>query len=150
LRPVFSIVARTGARTDLELARLDRATDLDWPRVMAWNVLHPSFNLAAKAAQNVRRFQLALSALACIAIWSLAPSFGAFSLYLAPRQMRCALPGLAASPSAAVARRAPLCRHIGHGGTVITSWIRRWRFLSRRLHFSGQEVAMKFKYRLVW
>jgi len=109
----YLLLTRAGARIDLQLARLDRAMGFDWPQVMAWMALHPSLNLAAKVAyssmlpqvalltvilaardpQAVYRFQLALalSALACIAIWSFAPSFGAFSVYPPPPQMTLAL-----------------------------------------------------------
>ncbi len=109
----YLLLTRAGARIDLELARIDRAMGFDWPLVMAWMARHPSLNLAAKTVyssmlpqvalltimlatkdpQTVYRFllALALSALVCIAIWSLAPSFGAFSVYPPPPSMALAL-----------------------------------------------------------
>lgn len=109
----YLLLPHAGPRIDLELAALDRAMGFDWPRAMAWMARHPSLNLAAEAAyssmlpqvalltialatkepQAVYRFllALALSALACIAIWSFAPSFGAFSVYPPPPPMSLAL-----------------------------------------------------------
>jgi hypothetical protein len=109
----YLLITRAGARIDLQLAALDRAMGFDWPRVMAWMARYPALNLAAKAAyssmlpqvalltiavaaktpEQVYRFllALALSALACIAIWSFAPSFGAFSVYPPPPPMTLAL-----------------------------------------------------------
>jgi len=99
----YLLLTRAGARIDVELAALDRALGFDWPRAMAWMAQHPRLNLAALIAYSsmlpqvalltialatveeadVYRFcaGLALSALSCIAIWSFAPSFGAFSVY---------------------------------------------------------------------
>ena len=99
----YLLLSCAGARIDIELAALDRALGFDWPRAMAWMAQHPRLNLAALIAyssmlpqvalltialatvkhEDVYRFcaGLALSALACIAIWGFAPSFGAFSVY---------------------------------------------------------------------
>jgi hypothetical protein len=109
----YLLLTRAGARVDLQLAALDRAVGFDWPHVMAWMAQHRVLNLvamvayssmlpqvalltiglAAKTPGQVYRFLLAvaLSALACIAIWSFAPSFGAFSVYPPPPQMALAL-----------------------------------------------------------
>jgi len=109
----YFLLTRAGARIDLQLAALDRAIGFDWPHVMAWMARHPALNLAAKVAyssmlpqvalltiivaaktpEQVYRFllALALSALLCIAVWSFAPSFGAFSVYPPPPQMALAL-----------------------------------------------------------
>lgn len=99
----YLLLTRAGTRIDVELAALDRALGFDWPAAMAWMARHPRLNmlaliayssmlpqvalltivLATVEASRVYRFclALALSALSCIAIWSLAPSFGAFSVY---------------------------------------------------------------------
>lgn len=99
----YLLLTRAGPRIDVELAALDRALGFDWPAAMAWMAQHPRLNmlaliayssmlpqvalltiaLATVEAHRVYRFclALALSALSCIAIWSLAPSFGAFSVY---------------------------------------------------------------------
>jgi hypothetical protein len=109
----YLLLTRAGARIDLQLATLDRALGFDWPRVMAWMAQHPLLNqvammayssmlpqvalltilLAAREPERVYRFLLAvaLSALACIAIWGFAPSFGAFSVYPPPPPMMLAL-----------------------------------------------------------
>ena len=97
------LLTHTGARIDGPLAALDRAMGFDWPAAMSWMAAHPRLNaaaflaygsmlpqvalltvvLATHAPAQVYRFSaaLALSALTCIGIWSLAPSFGAFSVY---------------------------------------------------------------------
>ena len=109
----YLLITVAGARIDVQLAALDRAMGFDWPLAMAWMARHPALNLAAllayssmlpqvalltvvlaaKEPQAVYRFllALALSALLCIAIWSFAPSFGAFSVYPSPPSMALAL-----------------------------------------------------------
>ena len=99
----YLLLTRAGARIDLELAAIDHAIGFDWPGAMAWMAHHPRLNavalfvyssmlpqvallivvLATVERQSVYLFcaALALSALSCIAIWSFAPSFGAFSVY---------------------------------------------------------------------
>ncbi|HEX4270522.1 MAG TPA: phosphatase PAP2 family protein [Rhizomicrobium sp.] len=100
-------------RIDFQLAALDHSLGFDWPGAMAWMAQHRVLNLTALAAyssmlpqvalltialamkepQRVYCFLLAvsLSALACIAIWSFCPSFGAFSVYSPPPGMLLAL-----------------------------------------------------------
>jgi hypothetical protein len=109
----YLLLTRAGTRIDPALAALDRAMGFDWPRAMAWMARRPFLNLVAQAAYSsmlpqvalltivlatkepdcVYRFLLAvaLSALGCIAIWSFAPSFGAFSVYPPPPAMALAL-----------------------------------------------------------
>ena len=109
----YLLLTRAGARIDVALAALDRAMGFDWPRAMVWMAHHPFLNLmaltayssmlpqvalltivlATKEPERVYRFLLAvaLSALVCIAIWSFAPSFGAFSVYPPPPAMALAL-----------------------------------------------------------
>lgn len=99
----YMLLTRAGARMDESLAALDRALGFDWPLAMRWMARHPLLNtaayfayasmlpqvalltvvLAAREPARVHRFCLAIasSALACIAVWALAPSFGAFSIY---------------------------------------------------------------------
>jgi hypothetical protein len=102
----YLLLTRAGTRIDQQLAELDRALGFDWPRAMAWMARHPLLNLAAvgvyhsmlpqialvtivlarREPECVYHFLLAvsLSALVCIAVWSFAPSFGAFSIYPPP------------------------------------------------------------------
>ena len=102
----YLLLPHTGARMDVLLAASDRAMGFDWPRVMEFMARHPVLNGAAQFAyssmlpqvalltillastrpQRVYSFCLALSlaALVCIAVWSFAPSFGAFSVYPPP------------------------------------------------------------------
>jgi hypothetical protein len=109
----YLLLTKAGTRIDVPLAALDRALGFDWPRAMAWMAAHPRLDavalvaytsmlpqvalltvvLATREPQSVYRFSaaLALSALICIAIWTLAPSFGAFSVYAAPSHMAVAL-----------------------------------------------------------
>lgn len=99
----YLLLTKAGARIDMALAGLDRAMGFDWPAVMRWMNDHPRLNaifflayssmlpqvalstivLAQIETERVYRacMALALSALLCIAIWALAPSFGAFSVY---------------------------------------------------------------------
>jgi len=99
----YFLLTVAGARIDAPLAALDRAMGFDWPRAFAWLMAHPALNMLAFAAYismlpqvavliivlativpaRVTRFcaALALGALICIAIWAMAPSFGAFSVY---------------------------------------------------------------------
>ena len=109
----YLLLTHAGARIDEPLAALDRALGFDWPSAMAWMAQHPRLNAAAYIAygtmlpqvalltvvlattqpRRVYRFSgaLALGALACIGIWSLAPSFGAFSVYPNAPHMTLAL-----------------------------------------------------------
>ncbi len=102
----YFLLTHTGPRIDVQLAALDRALGFDWPVVMTFMAAHPLLNgaalfvyssmlpqvalvtilLASSTPVRVYSFCLALaiSALTCIAVWSLAPSFGAFSVYPPP------------------------------------------------------------------
>jgi hypothetical protein len=102
----YLLLPHTGPRIDEMLAGIDRAMGFDWPVAMRFMAAHPLLNAAALFVYSsmlpqvavltivlgsteparVHRFcaSLALSALICIAVWSLAPSFGAFSLYPPP------------------------------------------------------------------
>lgn len=109
----YLLLTHTGPRIDAWLADLDRALGFDWPAIMRFMARHERLNGAALLVYSsmlpqvalltialgrsdparVYRFvaALALSALACIVVWALAPSFGAFSVYPAPPQMALAL-----------------------------------------------------------
>jgi hypothetical protein len=102
----YLLLTRAGTRIDDMLAAMDRALGFDWPHAMAWMAAHPRLNTLAYAAYSsmlpqvavltialatvdparVYRFVagVAVGALICIAVWSLAPSFGAFSVYANP------------------------------------------------------------------
>jgi len=102
----YLLLPHAGPRIDQALAALDRAMGFHWPAAMGFMAAHPLLNAAALFVYSsmlpqvalltivlgsteparVYRFVLAiaLSALACIAVWSLAPSFGAFSVYPPP------------------------------------------------------------------
>jgi hypothetical protein len=102
----YLLLPHAGPRIDAALAALDRALGFDWPAAMRFMAGHPLLNAAALFAYSsmlpqvaaltivlasteparVYRFclALALSALICIGVWSLAPSFGAFSVYPPP------------------------------------------------------------------
>jgi hypothetical protein len=102
----YLLLTRAGTRIDDTLAAMDRALGFDWPRAMAWMAVHPRLNALAYGAYSsmlpqvailtialatvdparVYRFiaAIAIGALVCIAVWSFAPSFGAFSVYANP------------------------------------------------------------------
>src|SRR3954469_16889487 len=99
----YLLLPHAGPRIDEMLARLDRAMGFDWPAAMRFMAGHPLLNAAALFAYSSMLPQvalliivlgstrparvyclcasLALAALVCIAVWSFAPSFGAFSVY---------------------------------------------------------------------
>lgn len=109
----YLLLPHAGPRIDTMLAALDRAIGFDWPVAMRFMAVHPLLNAAALFVYSsmlpqvalltivlgsteparVYRFILAiaLSALGCIAVWSFAPSFGAFSVYPPPPHMALAL-----------------------------------------------------------
>ena len=110
----YLLLPHAGPRIDAQLAAFDRALGFDWPAAMTFMAAHPLLNGAAlfayssmlpqvalitivlggTAPPRVYSFCLALaiSALVCILVWSLAPSFGAFSVYpAAPSRMALAL-----------------------------------------------------------
>ena len=103
----YFLLTVTGPRIDTPLAALDRAIGFDWPVAMAWMAGHPLLNslfLAAYSSmlpqvalliivlaryesyEQVYRFCLAVAvgALICVGVWTVAPSFGAFSVYALP------------------------------------------------------------------
>jgi hypothetical protein len=103
----YCLLTVAGPRIDISLAAMDRALGFDWPVVMAGVARHPALNalfnavypsmlpqvafliivLAQRATYPaIYRFCLAVAigALVCIAVWALAPSFGAISVYDLP------------------------------------------------------------------
>jgi len=102
----YLLLAVAGGRIDGVLAAWDRALGFDWPRIMMLAAAHPRIAgllliaygsmlpqvallmiaLARRPAQEQALrfcFAIALGALVCIAVWTLWPSFGAFSIYAA-------------------------------------------------------------------
>jgi membrane-associated phospholipid phosphatase len=103
----YCLLTVAGPRIDTSLAALDRSLGFDWPSVMAAVARHPALNalfntvypsmlpqvallitvLAGRATYPaIYSFCLAVAigALVCIAVWTLAPSFGAISVYELP------------------------------------------------------------------
>jgi hypothetical protein len=102
----YFLLTKAGPRIDVSLAALDRAFGFDWPQTVAWMAEHPMLNLVAYGvyssmlpqvavltvalatvdAPRVYRFTaaVAVGALTCMAVWTAAPSFGAFSVYANP------------------------------------------------------------------
>lgn len=125
----YLLLPHAGPRIDGMLAALDRAMGFDWPAAMRFMAAHPLLNatalfvyssmlpqvalltimLGSTEPMRVYRFvfAIALSALACIAVWSLAPSFGAFSVYPAPPHMALALNGAYAQGLVGLLRDGP-------------------------------------------
>lgn len=103
----YFLLTVAGSRIDAALAQADRAIGVDWPRWMAWFADHPTVNAVLVVAYQLTLPQIALvvvalgltsrganiyklciaiaiSALLTIAIWTITPSFGAFSVYVLP------------------------------------------------------------------
>ncbi len=103
----YLLITVAGPRIDAPLAALDRALGVNWPAMMAVIAQHPLLNAMLQLGyisvlpqvallvaalgwhgkhERIYSFCLALSAGAgiSIAMWTLAPSFGAFSVYDLP------------------------------------------------------------------
>jgi hypothetical protein len=103
----YFLLTVAGHRIDASLAAIDRALGIDWPALMAFVSRYPRTNLVLElvyvsvlpqvavlvAALGLfgrpeKIYALCLSvacaAAICIAVWTLAPSFGAFSVYELP------------------------------------------------------------------
>lgn len=103
----YLLITVAGARIDAPLAELDRGLGVNWPAMMAVVAQHPILNAILQLGyisvlpqvallvaalgwdgkqERIYAFCLALSAGAAISIgfWTLAPSFGAFSVYELP------------------------------------------------------------------
>jgi hypothetical protein len=103
----YLLVTIAGHRIDAPLAAADRAIGFDWPGLMTLVAEHPNANAILKLAYmsvlpqtvvlifalsfgkkiaELYRLSLALAigAVITLAIWTLAPSFGAFSVYTLP------------------------------------------------------------------
>ena len=104
-----------GPRIDYKLAAIDRALGFDWPAVMAWFAYHPHLNRALMVAYSCSAAQvtaaifivefmrtaekidlvclcIAISGTLTVAIWTLAPSFGAITVYFLPPEIAARLP----------------------------------------------------------
>ena len=103
----YLLLTVAGQRIDAPLAALDRALGVDWPAMMSVAAEHPIISAGLQLAyisvlpqiavlvallgwrgkyQNIYALCLSLTAGAAISIfiWTLAPSFGAFSVYELP------------------------------------------------------------------
>ena len=116
----YLLLTIAGQRIDVPLAALDRAIGVDWPAMMSLAAQHPIISALLQLAyisvlpqiavlvaflgwsgrfENIYALCLALTAGAAISIfvWTLAPSFGAFSVYELPanvsRHLALALDG---------------------------------------------------------
>lgn len=120
-----------GPRIDAHLASADLALGFDWVRMMTAMADHPLLNQLLFVAYNSVLPQIALmtvmlgwsgnpektyrfciavaaGALICIAVWSVAPSFGAFSVYPASfSQMTLALDGRYAQELVSLLQQGP-------------------------------------------
>jgi len=103
----YLLATVAGPRIDALLAAADRAIGFDWPALMGFVAQYPKANMLlglayvsvmpqtvilifalgfAKKIAELYRFSLALTigAVITLAVWTLAPSFGAFSVYTLP------------------------------------------------------------------
>ncbi|MBV8799649.1 MAG: phosphatase PAP2 family protein [Alphaproteobacteria bacterium] len=103
----YMLLTVAGPRIDAPLAAIDRAVGFDWPGVMAYMALHPFLDLVLQWCYNSVLPQIALVVLTlgwagqtasifrfCLSVaigagvtvflWTLYPSFGAFSVYHLP------------------------------------------------------------------
>jgi len=111
----YLLLTVAGHRVDLALAALDRALGVDWPAMMIAMSRHPVVNALLQLAyisvlpqvallvailgwrgkpENIYVFCLALTAGAAISIsiWTISPSFGAFSVYALPADVSRHMP----------------------------------------------------------
>ncbi|MEJ0027001.1 MAG: phosphatase PAP2 family protein [Rhizomicrobium sp.] len=103
----YLLLTVAGPRIDMALAALDRAIGVDWPAMMAWAARHPVTDMVLQFVyvsvlpqiavlvlclgffgkpEQIYRLCVAVAAGAAIsmAVWTMAPSFGAFSVYDLP------------------------------------------------------------------
>ncbi len=103
----YCLLTVAGPRIDGQLAAIDRALGFDWPTVMTSVAAYPLFNMVLLGvyatmlpqvallivalglnggSTRIYRYCVAMSvgALVCIAVWSVAPSFGAIAVYSIP------------------------------------------------------------------
>ncbi|MBV9542079.1 MAG: phosphatase PAP2 family protein [Alphaproteobacteria bacterium] len=106
----YFLLTIAGHRIDGELAAIDRAIGVDWPALMTFVAHYPLSNFALQLvyisvlpqiavlvmaiaffdkASRIYALCIAVAAGAaiCIAIWTVAPSFGAFSVYTLPHDV---------------------------------------------------------------
>jgi hypothetical protein len=107
----YFLLTIAGPRIDNILAAVDRAMGVDWPAMMAFAADHPKFNFVLLLAYRSVMFQiafliaclgwrarsdeilsfclaLAAGAAVTVTIWTLSPSFGAFSVYELPANVQ--------------------------------------------------------------
>ncbi len=111
----YFLLTAAGPRADLFFAGLDRAMGFDWPALMIWTADHPAINAVLRVAYESSLSQIALlliclswtsrprqiyglcialaaAGIVAVAIWTIVPSFGAFSVYRLPPQIDAHLP----------------------------------------------------------
>ena len=131
----YCLLTVAGASIDPQLAAIDRALGFDWPALMSAVAPHPILNLVLQVAYismlpqvalltiavgrrktylDIYRFCMAVAvgALVCIGVWTLAPSFGAITVYAPPSNMPLVL-------DPAYARK--LVALLAHGPGVISA-----------------------------
>ncbi|MEI9991040.1 MAG: phosphatase PAP2 family protein [Rhizomicrobium sp.] len=103
----YLLLTVAGQRIDWALAALDRGLGVDWPAMMAWAARHPVTDMGLQlvyvsvlpqiavlvlclgffgTTEQIYRLCISVAAGAAIsiAVWTVAPSFGAFSVYDLP------------------------------------------------------------------
>jgi hypothetical protein len=133
----YLLLTVAGARIDDALAAADRAMGVDWPAMMAFMAHYPLTNAVMQLVylsvlpqialvliaigligKPERIYALCLSvalgAAISIAVWTVAPSFGAFSVYPATDHIAVALDGRYAKDLVALLAHGP--GHISPGG----------------------------------
>ena len=111
----YLLLTMAGHRIDPLLAGMDRALGIDWPAMMAFAAQHPLLSQILALAymsllpqtallvpllgwfgryEEIAPFCLsvAVAALIAVAVWTIAPSFGAFSVYSLPLSTTAHLP----------------------------------------------------------
>lgn len=111
----YFLLTVAGPRSDFFLAQADRALGFDWPALMLWVAAHPAINAVLHVAYESSLSQIALlvvclawtarpraiyslcialavAGMAAVAIWTIAPSFGAFSVYRLPQSVAVHMP----------------------------------------------------------
>jgi hypothetical protein len=111
----YFLLTVAGPRADVFLAHLDRAMGFDWPSLMLWVAVHPALDGVLHVAYDSSLAQIALlviclawtarpraiyslcialaaGGMTAVAIWTIAPSFGAFSVYRLPAAAAAHMP----------------------------------------------------------
>jgi membrane-associated phospholipid phosphatase len=111
----YFLLTVAGPRADMFFAHIDRALGFDWPSLMLWTAAHPTINAVLRVAYESSLSQIALlvvclawtshpreiyslcialavAGMVAVAIWTIAPSFGAFSVYRLPPAVAAHMP----------------------------------------------------------